>query len=184
MRAQIYLWVRMNEKFIIPLNGLTAGKNEFFLHAGKEFFDSFENTEILEEYMYDKYDCYFFDATDFWERNVERKFVDSEYITWNPVVFDTWDEYIDLIKDKEYAVYFESVEASENLSAEELYLPIWEQMEKDNKREFINNSRCKHENLYLPQIAGHIESEFSNILDKYGLWYEPQFAWSLSCFRN
>ena len=37
----------MNENFIIPLNGLTAGKNEFLLHAGKEFFDSFENEEIL-----------------------------------------------------------------------------------------------------------------------------------------
>lgn len=48
MRAQICLWVRMNENFIIPLNGLTAGKNEFFLHAGKEFFDSFENQEIFD----------------------------------------------------------------------------------------------------------------------------------------
>ena len=37
----------MNDKFIIPLNGLAAGKNEFFLHAGKEFFDSFENDEIF-----------------------------------------------------------------------------------------------------------------------------------------
>ena len=38
----------MNENFIIPLNGLTAGKNEFFIHAGKEFFESFENEEILD----------------------------------------------------------------------------------------------------------------------------------------
>ena len=38
----------MNENFIIPLNGLTAGKNEFFLHAGKEFFDSFDNEEIFD----------------------------------------------------------------------------------------------------------------------------------------
>ena len=38
----------MNENFIIPLNGLTAGKNEFFLYAGKEFFDSFENEEIFD----------------------------------------------------------------------------------------------------------------------------------------
>ena len=38
----------MNDKFIIPLNGLAAGKNEFFWQAGKEFFDSFENAEILD----------------------------------------------------------------------------------------------------------------------------------------
>ena len=48
MRAQIYLWVRMNSDFTIPLNGLAAGKNEFFWQAGKEFFDSFDNAEILD----------------------------------------------------------------------------------------------------------------------------------------
>ena len=48
MRAQIYLWVGMNDNFIIPLNGLAAGETRFSWHAGKEFFDSFENTEILD----------------------------------------------------------------------------------------------------------------------------------------
>ena len=48
LRAQIYLWVGMNDKFIIPLNGLAAGETRFSWHAGKEFFDSFENSEILD----------------------------------------------------------------------------------------------------------------------------------------
>ena len=48
MRAQIYLRVAMNDNFIIPLNGLAAGETRFSWHAGKEFFDSFENTEILD----------------------------------------------------------------------------------------------------------------------------------------
>ena len=48
MRAQIYLRVAMNDKFIIPLNGLAAGKNEFFWQADREFFNSFENAEILD----------------------------------------------------------------------------------------------------------------------------------------
>ena len=48
MRAQIYLWVDMNDKFIIPLNGLAAGGNNFSWHAGKEFFEAFENTEVLD----------------------------------------------------------------------------------------------------------------------------------------
>ncbi|MBQ8808979.1 MAG: DUF177 domain-containing protein [Bacteroidales bacterium] len=38
----------MNDKFIIPLNGLASGENRFSWHAGKEFFETFENAEILD----------------------------------------------------------------------------------------------------------------------------------------
>ena len=38
----------MNDNFIIPLNGLAAGENTFSWHAGKEFFEAFENSEILD----------------------------------------------------------------------------------------------------------------------------------------
>ena len=48
LRAQFYLRVGMNDKFIIPLNGLTAGENRFSWQVGKEFFESFENTEVLD----------------------------------------------------------------------------------------------------------------------------------------
>ena len=48
MRAQICLRVEMNDNFIIPLNGLAAGENHFSWHAGKEFFEAFENAEILD----------------------------------------------------------------------------------------------------------------------------------------
>ena len=51
MRAQIYLWVNMNDKFLIPLNGLTAGETMFSWQAGKEFFDSFGNSEILDAHL-------------------------------------------------------------------------------------------------------------------------------------
>ena len=37
----------MDNNFIIPLNGLAAGESRFSWHAGKEFFESFDNTEIL-----------------------------------------------------------------------------------------------------------------------------------------
>ena len=41
----------MNSKFIIPLNGLAAGETRFSWQAGKEFFDSFENSEILDAHL-------------------------------------------------------------------------------------------------------------------------------------
>ena len=48
MRAQICLRVGMSDNFIIPLNGLASGESRFFWHAGKEFFEAFENAEILD----------------------------------------------------------------------------------------------------------------------------------------
>ena len=41
----------MDNRFIIPLNGLAAGENRFFWHVGKEFFDGFDNTEVLESQL-------------------------------------------------------------------------------------------------------------------------------------
>ena len=41
----------MGNRFIIPLNGLTAGENMFSWQADKEFFESFENTEVLDAHL-------------------------------------------------------------------------------------------------------------------------------------
>ena len=38
----------MKEDFIFPLNGLKVGRSSFEFHSGKEFFQSFENAEILD----------------------------------------------------------------------------------------------------------------------------------------
>ena len=47
LQAQIYLRVGMDNNFIIPLNGLAAGETRFSWHAGKEFFEGYDNSEIL-----------------------------------------------------------------------------------------------------------------------------------------
>jgi uncharacterized metal-binding protein YceD (DUF177 family) len=38
----------MKENFVVPLNGLAAGKTTLLRHAGKEFFEEYGNTEILD----------------------------------------------------------------------------------------------------------------------------------------
>lgn len=38
----------MNDVFIVPLNGLAQGRKEFRWRVGKEFFEGFENSEILD----------------------------------------------------------------------------------------------------------------------------------------
>lgn len=37
----------MEENFIVPINGLSQGRTEFRWRVGEEFFDRFENSEIL-----------------------------------------------------------------------------------------------------------------------------------------
>ena len=37
----------MKDDFIVPLNGLAQGRTRFFRSVGKEFFERFENSEIL-----------------------------------------------------------------------------------------------------------------------------------------
>lgn len=38
----------MKEDFIVPLNGLAEGRTDFSVHAGKEFFEAFGNSEIID----------------------------------------------------------------------------------------------------------------------------------------
>ena len=38
----------MNDGCIIPLNGWTEGRKEFQVSVGKEFFEAFDNSEILD----------------------------------------------------------------------------------------------------------------------------------------
>ena len=38
----------MKDDFIVPINGLAQGRTEFRWRVGKEFFESFENSEILD----------------------------------------------------------------------------------------------------------------------------------------
>ena len=38
----------MKEDFIVPVSGLAAGKTCFSWHAGKEFFEGFDNEEIID----------------------------------------------------------------------------------------------------------------------------------------
>ena len=38
----------MDENFILPLNGLASGLNEFHFKADKKFFESFQNSEVVD----------------------------------------------------------------------------------------------------------------------------------------
>lgn len=152
----------------------------------------FEHTDILEEYFLEKYGV--LDEEGLLEQILMGQFEKSEYFAWNPLVFDTWEEYLAFCGDEESVVNYHrcdtSLKGSEDLEMHadigvEDIMPLWERMVCDAKREYIRD--CSHdgdERLYLPELADYIQSEFISIFSSYGLWYDFGFGWSLTCYRK
>ena len=159
----------------------------------------FDHTDILDDYLYEKYECQC--ASDFLEKILEDKFDNPDYPVWNPLVFDTWEEYQEFVNGEAYETgeenltptyqrygtyeeYMADMEISESLSVEDIR-PVWEQIVSDTKTEFVRKSVLEETGIIsIPEIAGHIKTEFDKIFDRYGLWYDFGFSWSLTCYKK
>ena len=159
----------------------------------------FAHTEILEDYMYEKYELV--SPEELLAQILEDKLDNPDYTLWDPLVFDTWEEYQEFVNGEAYETgeenltptyqrygtyeeYLADMEISESLSIEDIQ-PIWEQLISDAKKEFIRECAADESGIIsIPGIAGYIKSEFDKIFDRYGLWYDFGFAWSLTCYRK
>lgn len=173
-----------------------ARKSEISEEAWEYIFD---HTDILDDYLYEKYECN--DASDLLEQIMENKFDNPDYTAWDPLVFDTWEEYQEFVNGEAYRTgeealiptyqrygtydeYLEDMEISESLSIEDIE-PLWDQMVSDAKTEYIRDCTSDEEGIIsIPEIAGHIKSEFDKIFDRYGLWYDFGFSWALTCYKK
>lgn len=159
----------------------------------------FDHTDILDDYLYEKYECQC--ASDFLEKILEDKFDNPDYTVWDPLVFDTWEEYQEFVNGEAYETgeenltptyqrygtyeeYMSDMEISESLSVEDIR-PVWEQIVSDTKTEFVRKCVLEETGIIsIPEIAGHIKAEFDKIFDRYGLWYDFGFSWSLTCYKK
>lgn len=159
----------------------------------------FRSTDILDDYLYEKYECY--DASDLLAKILEDKLDNPDYTVWDPLVFDTWEEYQEFVNGEAYETgeeditpayqrygtyeeYLADMEISESLSIEDI-TPVWEQMVLAAKKEFIRECTLNKTGIIsIPEIVGDIKTEFDNIFDRYGLWYDFGFSWSLTCYRK
>ena len=161
----------------------------------------FEHTDLLTDYLLDKFGAS--SLQEFYDNAKNMSFMEySEkdreecmYSGWDPLVFDPWEEYLEIngLSEAEgndeakltplnelydtYARYIEEYENFENMDIEEIK-PIWESIVEISKKEFIRDCGA----IYLPEVAGHIKEEFSDIFERYGLWYEYCFDWSLTSY--
>lgn len=159
----------------------------------------FEHTDILDEHLYAKYEC--LNAAGLHRLIMEDIFENQEYSAWDPLVFDTWEEYQEFtngeaypdgeekklpnyLRYETYGDYLKVLEKVEKLSVKDVE-PLWKAMVNKAKKEFV--AYCGPDGnlkISIPGIAGHVYSEFRNIFSRYGLWFEFEFDWSLSCYRE
>ncbi len=159
----------------------------------------FEHTDILDEHLYEKYEC--LNVADFHKKIMEDIFENPEYSDWDPLVFDTWEEYQDFsngeaypdgeekklpnyLRYETYGDYLKVLEKAESLSVKDVE-PLWKVMVNKTKKEYIADCGPDGDmKINIPEIAGYVYSEFKRIFDSYDLWYEFEFGWSLSCYKN
>ena len=116
--------------------------------------------------------------------------------SWDPVEYDSYEEWLELnnyddmsdlflnagdIKNipsdftsrKEYENFLIKVSAAYEKKAWDYFEKnIYEQMNEEDSS-FYGGGK----------IVGYIHEEFNDLLEKYGLRYEPGFSWSLTTYR-
>ena len=147
----------MNDKFIIPLNGLASGKNEFFWQAGKEFFDSFDNTEVLDAHL---------DTEVRVEKSGRYIGVDCDITGWLVVECDRCLEDLKMPIDVEVrlSVKFGEVDSSEEIQdgeREVIFLPV------DNTELDMSQIVYDYVCTSLPLQRVHKEGECDPVAMKY-----------------
>ncbi len=159
----------------------------------------FEHTDILDEFLYEKYEC--LNAEDLLNVIKEYFFDDPEHNDWDPLVFDTWEDYQKFVNGEAYPDgeekkipnylrygtyhdYLTIYEKTEEMTVKDVE-PLWRTMVRKAKKEFTEDfGEDGNMKINIPGIAGYVYSQFRDIFSRYGLWYEFEFGWSLSCYEQ
>lgn len=134
-------------------------------------FESFANPEYLLDMVYEGPLCTLLRYGEFETRVGDISKEGWDYIFAHP---DIIEEYIFNKYDEED---FEEYEASLNHDNSKVWARMVEQARKD-----LNSDN--DELISLPQLREYLISEFDKIFEKYGLWYDFGFSWSLTCYKD
>ena len=158
--------------------------------AWKIIFDHDTDNYVMNHFLYEKYGCT--DAEEYLEKVLKEE---PDYSEWNPLEFDTWEEYLEFIgfkgsgtsegvkRFRTYDEYEEYCHLYCQTSVSDIE-PIWELLVEDAKKEFVKDcGRDGRERIYVPELTGYVMEKFRNLLERYGLYYNTCFTWSATCFR-
>ncbi|MGN1391004.1 MAG: hypothetical protein ACI4WQ_03355 [Sharpea porci] len=162
----------------------------------------FQRTNILVDELYELYGVSSFEKYYEMVKHMSlMEFFDMEndehiYSDWDPVVYDTWEEYLAandtfLLEGTDearlqpiselfdtYASYEEVTERFNHLD-KEMLRPFWEKKVETAKKKAIND----YYDWELEGMTPYVLQQFDDIFEKYGLWYELCFYWTLTTYR-
>lgn len=138
----------------------------------------FQHTYLINDYTADNFEV--FDAEDVLERLV---FSGDKYDSqiWDTLEFDSWEDYLAENFGLENHLNNTSSNGYQILSVDDI-MPLWEKLSDIAKNEI--KSEYQSQRLYLPEIRSYVIEQFNKIFEKYGLWYDFGFSWSLSCYKK
>jgi hypothetical protein len=125
------------------------------------------------------------------------EYLEGKY-SWDPVEYDSYEEWLELNQYcdmDEFLVEEKIINGKEKeFSSREEYDDFLMRIvcEREAKiYEYFEDDICANTDEYLyndtfydsGKIANRVLNEFADLLEKYGLWYELCFSWSLTTYR-
>ena len=160
----------------------------------------FDNTDLICDYIYEKYEIR--EPGEILEHEWEEMFENPELSYWDPLVFDTWDEYLELVGGdgevsgsavERFDTYEEYWDTREKGYERYVYENIfrakrrWKEMEKEAEEYFRRECPAATTEPYEEDFMAlqfYVRELFDDIFEFFGLWYEYENDWSLVCHRK
>ncbi|MBO4687947.1 MAG: hypothetical protein J5636_05490 [Clostridiales bacterium] len=159
----------------------------------------FDNTDLIADYIYEKYEI--LKPGDILEQEWEDMFENPALSYWDPLVFDTWEEYLDLIGGdgevcgsaiERFDTYEEYWEMREKGFERYVYENVfrarrrWKEMEKEAEEYFRHEcpdaTTQPYEENFLA-LRFYVREMFDDIFKFFGLWYEYENDCSMVIHR-
>ena len=157
----------------------------------------FSNTELIPDRILEENE-----VADPYELGVymwEELFDNPERSYWDPLVFDSWKEYLDMYggDDGEKVPAYTSMDTYEEYrylmeggpdlfikEHEKEILTRWVKME-EKAMEYYMKGHAEDSEIYgylQDKVKDHIMEGFNEMFNRYRLWYDLDYSWSLSCY--
>lgn len=150
-----------------------------------------ELTEMVNNDMYDKLG--YSEPDPLYRKQVLKEREDDMYCDWDPLVYDTFEEYLEMneydaygepryTRYETYEQYLEHMDDYEEVRVEEEELkPLWGRLVADAKKKYIEKCKKNNEIIFnYSRIANDLESEFWKLFAGYPICPELQTPYIIS----